>query len=169
MSLDHMAIALVRDKAARDRDFRHRLEAELKRRRGAESKQAAPDSEPETKATDVASMVARHFADYKPPALLAEEFTGPGPSGKDVKIAAARASGLPIDAIVGRAHDPAVVRWRHIVMWVMRYRCPRTNTYPSIGLAVGGRNHCTVIRAIQKIDNHFVDFADDIARVEAVL
>lgn len=158
--LDDMAVALLRDRARREPAFRRRIEAELKRRR------------PRQKPMDLASMVSRHLSRrHRAPAIVVAYEPEPEPiiSGDDVKRAIRIISGIPTNDLISHRRDKTICRWRHIAAWLMHLHCPRLDTFPAIGRALGGRHHATIMHGLAKVKDRYEDYRADIERVEGVL
>lgn len=65
-----------------------------------------------------------------------------------LRDAVARAFGFEPSALVGQSRRKPVVLARHAAVWVMRNRWP-SMSYPQIGKMLGGRDHSTMINALQ--------------------
>jgi chromosomal replication initiator protein len=63
---------------------------------------------------------------------------------------AARAYGAGIGDLVGQSRRSALVRPRHIAMWIARRAT--NQSLPQIGRAFGGRDHTTVLHAVRRIE-----------------
>lgn len=68
-----------------------------------------------------------------------------------VLLEAADLFGWRVDDIVGAEKVRPLVDARHVAMYVAR-NGPRCWSYPQIGRAFGGRDHSTVVNAVQRIE-----------------
>ncbi len=68
---------------------------------------------------------------------------------RDIREATASAHQLSLDDLLSKRRTKAVVRARHIAMYLAREETEAS--LPQIGAALGGRNHSTVLHGYQKI------------------
>jgi chromosomal replication initiator protein len=66
--------------------------------------------------------------------------------------ATAKVFGLAVEDIVGKARTRDLVDARHIAMYVCRQLTNPPLSYPQIAKAFGGRDHTTVMNAVQRIE-----------------
>jgi chromosomal replication initiator protein len=66
--------------------------------------------------------------------------------------ATAKLFALEVDDIVGKARTRDLVDARHIAMYVCRQLTNPPLSFPQIAKAFGGRDHTTVMNAVQRIE-----------------
>ena len=66
--------------------------------------------------------------------------------------ASAKLFGLTVEDIIGKARTRDLVDARHIAMYVCRQLTNPPLSFPQIAKAFGGRDHTTVMNAVQRIE-----------------
>ncbi|WP_342643467.1 helix-turn-helix domain-containing protein [Rhodoligotrophos ferricapiens] len=82
--------------------------------------------------------------------------------------AVAEVTGVTVGEMKGPRRHPHIVRARQIAMWFIRNHSPHLS-YPKIGQLLGGKDHTTIMRSVQVIDEDKARFSDVIKAVEARL
>lgn len=86
---------------------------------------------------------------------------------RDVVAFVAADHGLPLAAIMGSCRRREFARPRQIAMYAIQRLCPHLS-YSTIGRALGGRDHATIIHGVRTIESMMVntpEIATDVARV----
>lgn len=82
--------------------------------------------------------------------------------------AAARLEGLTVDELLGRDQSRAVARPRQRAMYVARRVRPDISL-PRIGAMFGGRDHTTVIHAINAVEKRRVQDMEEVRAVSSLM
>lgn len=87
--------------------------------------------------------------------ILAAFGEGDGRSpAQRVRDCVAAMFGLEPIRLIGRCRERDVVKVRHLAMWAVRRCCPGLS-YPAVGRVFGGRDHSTIIHAVQATEARF--------------
>lgn len=81
-------------------------------------------------------------------------------SVKVVLRAVSDVTGTSVRDILSPHRQQAIVRARHIAMWMVRRHCPHLS-YPAIGRRFAGRDHSSIIHGVNKIESEFADAGMD--------
>jgi chromosomal replication initiator protein len=83
--------------------------------------------------------------------------------------AAAKLFGLADEDIIGKARTRDLVDARHIAMYVCRQLTNPPLSFPQIAKAFGGRDHTTVMNAVQRIERDMKERRKTFDRVNELM
>ena len=104
-------------------------------------------AEPEPEAEPVPAKVVQHRRDW---IEVASPFAFKPATSRIVLDVVCEATGISVATLKGDQRVVPIVRPRQIACWIMRKET--TLSLPQIGVAMGGRDHTTIMNAIKRVD-----------------